>query len=351
MTRQGTKAPTRAKRAKASINNRSESQVRCGRTFHVSGVLGQVLQEKERHMSMESIRRNRLATAVRITCLLLSCMALSPSWSNATVFWEDELEPGNTGYPVVSGMSYATSPVFSGTHSLKEHFLGNHVQGGSYNERYFGTSTDDLWSRYYMYLDNFKPDSLSGTKIMLQGGEGYYPSFWWLMPFGQTTLTVAVQGIKGGAETYLVYGSNIPQNRWACIETHIKMSSPGVSDGIIEAWIDSNQIIARYDLPMRDATTSGQNSPTAKFNYNRLFVQYGEGDLYYDKLAVGNQRIGCSGELPKSETPAQPVPPPQVSVPQAVPPPQVPVPQAPPSVSSPPPGPTPPPIPSGLFIR
>lgn len=31
------KAPTRAKQVRASINNRSESQVRCGKTFHVSG--------------------------------------------------------------------------------------------------------------------------------------------------------------------------------------------------------------------------------------------------------------------------------------------------------------------------
>lgn len=290
-------------------------------------------------MRMESVRRNRRSTTASIACLVLITVMLGASSASAAVYWDDELEPGNTGYPLVGGMSYSSNPVYSGSYSLKEHFLGNGVQGGTFTDRYFGTATDNLWSRYYMYLDNFKPDAQAGTKLMLQAGEGYYPSFWWLMPFGQTTLTVGVQGIKGGTETYLVYGSNIPQNRWACIETHIKMSSPGVSNGIIEAWIDSNQIIARYDLPMRDATTSGQNSPNAKFNYNRLYVQYGEGDLYYDKLAVGNQRIGCSGELPKSETPAQTVPPPQV-----------PVPQAPPSVLSPPPG-LAPPAPSGLYIR
>lgn len=291
-------------------------------------------------MSMERASRNRLATASRVACLLLSCTALLPSWSNAAVFWEDGLEPGNTGYPPAAGMSYATSPVYEGTHSLKQHFLGNQIQGGSFIERYFGVGTEDLWSRFYIYLDNFIPDSQVGTKMMLQGEACCYPSFWWIMPFGQTTLTVTVQGSKGGTETYNVFGSNIPQNRWACIETHIKMSSPGVSNGIIEAWIDGNQVISRYDLPMRDATASGRNSPTAKFTFNQLYVQYGEGDLYYDKLAVGNQRIGCSGELPKSETPAQPSPPPQVSVPQA-----------PPSVPTPQPGLTPPPTPSGLFIK
>ncbi len=280
-------------------------------------------------MRMEGLRQSQLASAVRVTCLLLSCMALSPSWSNATVFWEDGLEPGNTGYPPAAGMSYATSPVYEGTHSLKLHYPGNHIQGGSFIERYFGVATEDLWSRFYMYLDNFIPDAEVGTKMMLQGEACCYPSFWWIMPFGQTTLSVGVQGTKGGSETYNIYGSNIPQNRWVCIETHIKMSSPGVSNGIIEAWIDGNQVISRYDLPMRDATASGKNSPTAKFTYNQLYVQYGQGDLYYDKLAVGNQRIGCSGELPKSETPAPSAPP----------------------VSTPPPGLTPPPAPSGLHIN
>lgn len=277
-------------------------------------------------MSMESVRRNRLATAVSVACLALSCMALSPSWSNATVFWEDELEPGSTGYPLVAGMSYATSPVYSGTHSLKEHFLGNQIQSGTAIERYFGTSTEDLWSRYYIYLDNFTPDAQVGTKMMLQGEACCYPSFWWTMPFGQTTLTVSVQGVNGGTETYNVSGANIPQNRWVCIETHIKMSGPGVRNGIVEAWIDGSQVIARYDLSMRDATANGRNSPTAKFTFNQLYVQYGQGDLYYDKLAVGNQRIGCSGAPPQSEVPSQPTPTPQ-------------------------PGLTPPPTPSGLVIK
>jgi hypothetical protein len=229
-----------------------------------------------------------------------------PSWSNATVYWEDGFEPGNTGYAVVDGMSLASSPVYSGAFSLREHFVGNHIQGGSFSDRFFGASTEDLWSRFYIYLNNFVVDAQVGTKMILQGEECCYPSFWWEMPFGSASLSVTVQGINGGTGTYNVMGGGIPQNRWVCVETHIKMSSPGISNGIIEAWIDGGQVIARYDLPMRDASANGKNSPTAKFTFNRLYVQYGGGDLYYDNLAVGDQRIGCSGIPPQSTSPNSP---------------------------------------------
>ena len=288
-------------------------------------------------MSMESVRSTRFTTAVRVALLVLSCIALAPAWSNATIFWEDGFEPGNTGYAVVGGMSLSSSPVYSGTYSLKQHFVGNHVQGGTYSDRYLGTSTEDLWSRYYIYLDNFIADPTQ-TKIMLQGDECCYPSFWWGMLFGQTTLSVQIQGINGGSETVNIYGPQIPQNRWVCVETHIRMSAPGVANGVIEAWLDGVQGITRYDLPMREASFSGGNSPTAKFTYNRLYVQYGQGDLYFDNLAVGNQRIGCSGTPPQISNPA---PPPQNPIPSS------------PMTSQPPPqsAPTPPPTPQDLRFQ
>jgi len=261
-----------------------------------------------------------------------------PSESPARVFWEDGLEPGNSGYALVDGMSYSSNPVHAGTHSLKQHFLGNHVQSGSYSDRYLGASSEELWSRYYIFLDNFAPDAQVGTKIMNQGEECCYPSFWWIMPFGQTTLTVTVQGVHGGTETYNVSGGNLPQNRWACVETRIRMSSPGASNGIVEAWIDGNQVIARYDLPMRDATASGRNSPTAKFTYNRLYVQFGQGDLYYDSLALGDQRIGCSGIPPQSNSPSPAAPTPPAETPHT------------PSPQPAQPALIPPPAPEGLFF-
>lgn len=287
---------------------------------------------------------SRLPAAFKLF-MILAWVVLAPSWSNATVFWEDGFEPGNTGFAIVGGMSYATSPVYGGTYSLHQHFLGNHIQSGTYSDRFLGASTEDLWSRFYIYLNNFVVDAEVGTKMLMQGEECCYPSFWWLMPFGSTNLAVTVQGTKGGTDSYNVTGGSLPQNRWTCVETHIRMSSPGVANGVIEAWIDGAQVMARYDLPMRDGTASGKNSPNAKFTMTRLFVQYGGGDLFYDNLAVGDQRIGCSGVPPQINSPA-----PQVQDPAPTPVAPAPTPQ----VESPPPAQpslAPPPAPQGLIFR
>jgi hypothetical protein len=292
--------------------------------------------------------------------LTVILLGLLPSRSNAAVFWDDGLEPGNTGYPIVGGMSYATSPVYGGTHSLKQHFLGSKVQGiqgGTYTDRYF-PATEDLWSRYYLYLDNFVVDETQ-TKLMFQGSECCYPSFWWGMLFGQSSLSVQVQGIHGGTETVNIYGPSIPQNRWVCIETHIRMNTPGVANGVIEAWLDGSQGIARYDVYMRDSIASGKNSPTADFVLNRLYVQFGTGDLYFDNLATGNQRIGCSGVPPVQSQvppPAQPVQNPQptqpVQNPQPTQPTQTPTPTQPVQATPPTqPALAPPPAPEDLFFR
>jgi hypothetical protein len=285
-------------------------------------VLGQASKEKERHMSMESVHQNRRSTAARIACLVLITMVLGVSLASAAIYWDDELEPGNTGYPLVGGMSYSSNPVYSGSYSLKEHFLGGETQGGGFTDRYFGTKTDNLWSRYYLYLDNFVVHEAAGTKLMLQGSECCYPSFWWIMLFGKASLNVQVQGVNGGTETINVYGPAIPQNRWVCIETHLKLSSPGVLNGIVEAWIDGVQGIARYDVQMRDAVASGRHSLTENLTFNRLYVQFGGGDLYIDKLAFGDQRIGCSGNPPQRSSPTpvvQPPPPVQPTTPPAQP--------------------------------
>jgi len=288
---------------------------------------------------------SRLPAAFKLF-VILAWVVVAPSWSNATVFWEDGFEPGNTGYAIVGGMSYSTSPVYSGTYSLKEHFLGGSVQSGGYSDRYFPYATEDLWSRFYLYLNNFTVNETQ-TKLMLQGSECCYPSFWWGMIFGQAVLSVQVQGIKGGSETMNLSGPSIPQNRWACVETHIKMNSPGVPNGVVEAWIDGGQGLARYDLLMRDASASGKNSPTANFTFNRLYVQHGTGDLYLDNLAFGDQRIGCSGLPPQINNPAPqvqtPAPSPQVETPAPAPQVQTPAPVQ--------PSPGPPPAPQGLFFR
>ena len=240
----------------------------------------------------------------------------------ATIDWNDGFEYANQtaleavwvsscpGVSTIIGPS--TTRAFSGSRSLKEHF-GGHDVWSCFIDRNLNGSGTTLYSRYYMYMDNFTVDSTS-TKITLSGEACCYPSFWWVMMFGSPVLSVAVQGIildSGVLDTVTVFGGAIPQNQWVCIETRLTMSSPGVDNGIVQAWINGTQVINKTTQRMRGATLNQGNSPSATFRFVRLYTQNGVGDIYYDDYAVSRDaRIGCGSTPP---------PPPVDTTPPAVP--------------------------------
>ena len=250
-------------------------------------------------------------------------VSLLPISSHATVDWNDSFEYANDaslgavweasclGNPGVS-----TDRAFSGSKSLKETFRGaagvDPGAGGCFLNRYLPAASDTMYSRFYMYMQNFTVNS-TGTKITSHGPNGLYPSFWWLMNFGGAHLDVAVQGIilnNGAQDTENIIGPAIPQNQWVCIETRVTMSSPGVDNGIVQAWINGTQGINKANQRMRAATLNQRNSPTAQFHVVSLYTQHGVGTIYYDDYAVSRDaRIGCSGSpAPASDT-TPPTPP------------------------------------------
>jgi len=253
-----------------------------------------------------------------------------PISAHATVDWTEGFEYANqaaleavwaTSCPGNDDIiSPSTNRAHSGSRSLKETFRGH--QGitpgyaSCYIDRYLKGSSDTLYTRYYMYMDNFTVDETS-TKVALQGEDCCYPSFWWAMLFGNANLTVAVQGIisdNGSIDTQNVYGGAIPQNQWVCIETQLTMSAPGVDNGIVRAWINGTQVINKTNQRMRASSLNQRNSPSAVFRFVRLYTQDGVGSIYYDDYAVSRDaRIGCSGSAPTNDT-TPPAPPSGLSV-------------------------------------
>lgn len=296
-------------------------------------------------MSMERASINRLATTGRVACLLLSCTALLPTWSNAAVFWEDGLEPGNTGYAPVAGMTFDSNVVAHGTHSLHLHFPSIDVQAGTFTDREF-PSTTNVYSRFYFRLDNFTVANQTKILQFTDYATGSGPSYWWNMSNGNPELNVHAQlvlmpdGTLGTKVFYPNQGNARFQNgQWYCVELHIQHNTPGVADGLIEAWKDGQQVLYYPNLKLREATQIGNHDPNRKFTITRLFAQFGQGEMYFDSMAVGNQRIGCSSTPPQVEPtpPAPPTAPPPAPTPPA---PQPTVPSL-----------TPPPTPQGLYIQ
>ncbi len=93
----------------------------------------------------------------------------------------------------------------------------------------------------------------------------------------------------------------LENDRWYCIETHEVMNTPGVADGISEAWVDGVKVITNTDVGWQRAGSdlSGMNS---------LFRQNGAGNFWWDRFAAGNTRIGCLGATSATDT-TRPAPP------------------------------------------
>jgi hypothetical protein len=80
--------------------------------------------------------------------------------------------------------------------------------------------------------------------------------------------------------------------RWVCVEAHVRLNDPGVSNGLFELWVDGNA----------DASRTGLNwvGAFSAYGINSLFVENYRNDAspveqsrYLDNLVVSTRRIGC----------------------------------------------------------
>jgi hypothetical protein len=80
--------------------------------------------------------------------------------------------------------------------------------------------------------------------------------------------------------------------QWHCVEGHVKLNTPGKTDGSFEFWIDGNLEKSRKDLNWRGTYTDyGVNLVSVENYWNSGAVQ----DLkrWFDDIAIAESRIGC----------------------------------------------------------
>src|SRR5690349_1430554 len=112
------------------------------------------------------------------TLLVMIITLLFTSDLGATVFWDDEMEPGNTGYTIVPDvMSYDTTVKFSGNASLK-YTYGPECETmtstcGGFMDRGF-PQTANFYRRFYIMLSSDFLTSPVSTKIMRSDTTGQY---------------------------------------------------------------------------------------------------------------------------------------------------------------------------------
>ena len=86
-------------------------------------------------------------------------------------------------------------------------------------------------------------------------------------------------------------------NRWFCIEAHVRLNDPGQSNGIQEFWIDGQLEARREGLNfVRSYTSYGINAIFFENYWNSGSPKQQE--RYFDNIVVSTQRIGCLDNIP-----------------------------------------------------
>ncbi len=81
-------------------------------------------------------------------------------------------------------------------------------------------------------------------------------------------------------------------NRWYCIEAHVRLNDPGLDNGVQEFWIDGNLEARREGLNFVRAYTDYAINAIFFENYwNDGSVQ--DQERYFDHIVVSTARIGC----------------------------------------------------------
>lgn len=133
---------------------------------------------------------------------------------------------------------------------------------------------DEAWFRYYVFLSDFRPVSsgklpgpadASGTPT----AKGCKPSTTedpgWSARLMFETIGTAGAGpteVPIGYYLYhlgqerdcgdeMLFDVPLQQQRWTCIEGHVRMNAPGSTNGMIEAWIDGERTFWRDGLAFR----------------------------------------------------------------------------------------------------
>jgi hypothetical protein len=272
------------------------------------------------------IRDNMKHVCACVLGVVLLCVSTT---AHAVIDWDESWEYANnqawidspwtnfacTATTMAGIAEISSERAFSGTKSMKMTYIGHNPPTTCWMDRFYGAKTDVLYTRIYMFLDNFTADP-TNTKLYTHSDTHSYPAWWWSVYGSTNKHRVGLEGTTLGAAGSLIESGTIPIGRWVCVETEVRMNTPGLHDGIIRSWVDGAPRINRTDVKMRNATNTvingtppneNINGPTSGMLYTRMYRQWGTGVIYFDRYAVSRDaRIGCLGAQTDTTPPARP---------------------------------------------
>jgi hypothetical protein len=96
--------------------------------------------------------------------------------------------------------------------------------------------------------------------------------------------------------------STAESGKWFCIEGHVKLNTPGNSNGIQEFWINDNLEAGTYNLNwIKSWSGYGINSVFHANYWNDGAIK--EQTRYFDNFVISTERIGCIGTISPNPNP------------------------------------------------
>jgi hypothetical protein len=276
-------------------------------------------------MRMKTALFNRTAANMGLIALLwLLCTLTIPDPLQAAVFFDSDFETCNVGTgndfpcegwddfglefinaPNHNKLEIATDLPFTGSKVVKNTFVNNIAIPGFSCAlenpsiyKSFQTS-DHIFTRHVMRKSpGFLIGSSNSTKFRRwrANSSSGYPVISALM-YNNNHILVVEGGYGMGTVLYQG-GPPVSSTAWDQVEAEIKMNTPGQSDGILRLWVNGTLYVERLNLQLRGPAPTSVSSQgllvpsTAAFNVDQIFIQCGQGNIFVDRLAVGNTRIG-----------------------------------------------------------
>lgn len=151
---------------------------------------------------------------------------------------------------------------------------GTYGQAGWGGRRVDGTNG---WSLRGLFVRNFPKDhplsglTQLGTYAYHAEMSGYYGDFW-IWP-----------------------GALVARNRWYCIEQHVRLNRPGVSDGSMRVWVDGRLAMERSKIRMRNVDRLRIEAVWLNAYHGGAETSPYDQHFYIDNVVVARSYIGPIG--------------------------------------------------------
>lgn len=274
-------------------------------------------------MRMRAMRfKMTVATLGWMTLLLLMLTLTIPGPAHAATFFDTDFEMGSSGCdwaangwndfgqaPCSGPMTISTAKAISGTHSLHLNYVTlNNTQSVTATPSIYRSSwtpATHIFMRFAISVDADFQISPYNTKLIRIHEGTVYPRPWFSLNSG--TYQMRIEGPFDTPGNVDIMDTGIAPNRgnWDQIEMEWQLNTCGQSNGLMRIWVNGVLRIERVNRAwIGEGAGAGGLVSSCSYLIKGLqvYLQNGINDLHYDRIAVGDTRIGLAASHASSDT-------------------------------------------------